>query len=177
MASAPGKNQLVSVAGEHHVASELSRREWKVALTYRNMQRTDLLAEHSKSGRGISVQVKTKGGRSWRIGEVAPEPSREGVEEWWVFVDLSPGLAAKSESYVLPRDHVSALVHVQLGLPKGKTSFVNVADIGEYRDAWPLLEQPSVDVPWRLPEWVWEWVAETGLPNGHRGLGDRAASV
>jgi len=45
--------------GEHHVASELARRGWAPALTRDGLERTDILAVHTKpaSRRMVEVQV------------------------------------------------------------------------------------------------------------------------
>ena len=42
--------------------------------------------------------------------------------------------------------------------------------VGCYRERWDLLEHPADDVPYWLPDWVFEWAARTGLPDGHPGL-------
>lgn len=165
MARGTSSNQLVGAAGEHHVAAELFRRGWKATLTYRNIERTDLLAEHAESGHKIAVQSKAKRGQSWRVGGAVPEPSPAGASEWFVFTDL-PAPGEPPVSYVVPRDHVSAVVHVGArawenspgrgGRKRNPVTqyMVNVPDIEDYREEWVLLNEPAQRAPWLLPEWV-----------------------
>lgn len=95
-----------------------------------------------------------------------------------------PEPGEQSDYYILPRNHMSALVYIGFeawlvggkpgGRPRQRHSHraFNPREFEGYRDRWELLDRHASDAPWLLPQWVWS-AAEggIGLPEGHPGLG------
>ncbi|MET7989253.1 hypothetical protein [Streptomyces sp. NPDC005281] len=177
--------KMTKSAGEHWVCSVLASAGWGAALTRDGLERTDILAVRADGTRRmIEVQVKTASPMprpNWRCGTKTQLPSLSD-REWFVFVALRPMPGQAPASYVIPRDHVWAAAWMEHqawltepGVPPGKrnTGFdqarVYAPTWEGYRDAWDLLEQPTLQCPIRLPQaWrAWADDPRVGLPPKH----------
>jgi hypothetical protein len=174
--------------GEHHVASELARRDWAPALTRDGIERTDILAAKTNNGdrRLVSIQVKTTRGPkfkdlTWILGPKAQDPI-SAEHEFFVLVSVLDDLASPLRSFIVPRRHVAAgawIEHMQwLTDPDVKSGKRNalvekarsrVSTFEQYEDRWDLLLLDQRDVPVLLPPQFREWIGidRVGLPPGH----------
>lgn len=140
------------------------------------------MAQHAESQRLIAVQCKateTSQGFLLSIGCEAPSPPDR--DEWFILVRLQ-GPDQRPDFYVVPRNVTAAYIYVghrawltgssKSGKPHQNTSMRVVEEraVAQYRERWDLLLEPADGVPYWLPEWVFGWVEETGLPEGHPGL-------
>lgn len=73
--------------GEHHVAAEMARRGWALALTRDGLERTDILAVLTTDEKRVLVEVQVKTARgskmesiSWPLGEKSQAPSAHTSE-------------------------------------------------------------------------------------------------
>lgn len=174
--------QLTGSAGEFLVAGELARRMWVPSITPRGVERTDILAQHSSSGRVIALQVKTANSDGFQLSAKAEAPTSES-NQWFVFVRLADP-DDRPRYFVVPANVVSALVFVvhrdwtagrrRDGSPRKPTTrrVIRANQFERYEDAWQLLEAPSHDAPVWLPDSVLRKSADPaiGLPDGHPGL-------
>jgi hypothetical protein len=152
-------NKLTGAAGEHHVCSELARRNWAPSLTRDGLARTDILAVHTETRVMIEVQVKTSSkALSWPLGHKGTIASIS-EREWYVFVCLNE-LPTQPRCWVVPRDHVAAATWIghmswltdssakagsrNVGIDRARIS----ADTWErYEDRWHLLQEPATSAP------------------------------
>ncbi len=170
---------LIGAAGEYHVAAQLSMRGWLATITIKNAPRTDVLAQHLESGVLAAIQTKTTSvaGDILVLGSKDERPDLRD-SEWYILVAMR-GTEHRPDFYVMPRNHVSALlwVHHRIwlakpgrgGAPHKDTTIRNIhkSDIEAYRERWEtLLEAPSA-TPYALPAWFSERVSEFGLPPEH----------
>lgn len=110
------EKNIVGLAGEYAVASELCRRNIYAQLTFGNRKRTDILVESEKEF--LRIEVKAKQGNEW--------PGCKGIygeESILIFVDFK----GKKESdrpdfYILSTEDWLELLHSRLGnsLKKGE---------------------------------------------------------
>ncbi len=92
------------------------------------------------------------------------------------------GADARPDFFVVPRNVVAAYLHIsyrswltvpsKTGAAHKENTMRNVEEeaVRCYHECWDLLEQPAEDVPYWLPDWVFDWAKKTGLPDGHPGF-------
>jgi hypothetical protein len=178
----PFPTQLTGAAGEYLVAAELSRRGWAASITPKGVQRSDVLAQHVETQRVVAIQVKTaRTGGSFRLTETLEQPTAAD-NEWIVLVALREEEDDPVEYYVVPRNFVGAFIYVghrrwlatpgRHGQAHKDTSQRNltVEHLVTYRDAWHLVEDSTLVVPYVFPEWFAEAASRFGLPPGHPGV-------
>jgi hypothetical protein len=172
---------MTGAAGEYHVAAELSRREWLATVTIKNSPDTDVLAQRPETERLVAIQTKTASpGNHFRLKDKNEAPAkREG--QWFVLVALQ-GAEERPRFYVIPRDHVAAMVFAEhadwLATPGrgGKAHNPNEqrnlteADIAGYLDRWDLLDQNTGSVLFLGDPRFLALCEKHGLPGGHPGL-------
>lgn len=169
---------LTGAAGEYHIAAQLSQRGWLATPTIKNSPGTDVLAQHVGTGALVAIQAKTTtGSTSWVLG-AKDEGISDGDHSWYVFVALA-GQTERPVFYVLPRNHVAALLFVghrnYIKSPgrggrerkNGTVRKVFAAEIAPYREDWDALLAPTSARPYALPDWFERYVPEIGLPPGH----------
>ena len=86
--------ELLGLAGEYAVASELCRREMYAQLTLGHHKRTDLFVEFELGF--VRIQVKAKQGREW--------PAISGIytdDDFLVLVDFAGGDLVQPDFYIL----------------------------------------------------------------------------
>jgi len=169
--------RLVGDRGAFLVAAEFAKRQWPAALTTAGTSRTDLLAQVGEAKLPAAIQVKTKSPRSkdFQPGGVR-HPAPRWANEWVVLVAL--GDADDHRFFVVPRDVVVATVQAFLLAFKNPSRVVlGEQEYDGYRDAWDLLQKPSWQAPWRLPEWVFGFRDQMEWPPGHRGVPARAKII
>ena len=151
--------ETLGLAGEYAVASELCRRGAYCQLTLGNRKRVDLLVDANESM--FRVSVKTKQKQDW--------PSVKGIcrkDELLVFVDYkNRGELDPPDFYVLDvtawkkvirsikklKDDPNAVINEENTLvwPDGSGGFswkgcrVRVADVENYKGAWPTFDMSS----------------------------------
>src|SRR5437763_16978368 len=96
---------LTGAVGEFFVAGELARRGWRPSITPRGVERTDVLAQHSESGRVVAVQVKTATTNAVRLGLKDEQPAH-AQNEWFILVALGKA-EARPRYFLLPTDVVA----------------------------------------------------------------------
>jgi hypothetical protein len=179
---------VTGATGAYFVAGELSQRGWLASLTRANAPRTDILAQLLDPPVMAAIQVKTRRSGDLQIGIGGERPALPGANEWYVFVALRPA-GERADFYVVPRDHVAALVYVGFWLwiadtplgksrnPAGTARTCSPEEFWGYREGWHLLEKPASEAPWLLDDWLWDEEPRVGLPDGHPGLGPRPPQV
>lgn len=170
---------LIGAAGEYHVAAQLSMRGWLATVTIKNAPGTDVLAQHLDMGTLVAIQTKTtsSSGDSLVLGLKDERPAPRD-NEWYVFVVMK-GVDARPDFFVMPRDHVSALLYVghrnwlaqpgRGGAQRKDNSMRNVfpAEIQPYREDWDSLLAPPSQRAYELPPWFDEKAPVHGYPPGH----------
>lgn len=173
--------------GEHLVASELARRGWAPALTRDGLERTDILAVHTGSGRRM-VEIQVKSARTvtwaktnWPLGEKSQQPSAH-EREYFVMVATPNDVTINARCFVVPRAHVAAaawIAHMDWltadGVPRGKRnapvnqSRVYLPILAPYEDRWDLLDVDESKSPVLLPAAYRDLALSerVGLPIGH----------
>jgi len=120
--------ELVGLAGEYAVASELCRRGAYAQLTLGHHKRTDLLVESEY--KFVRIQVKAKQGGEW--------PSISGIymaDDFLVLVDYAVGEGLRPDFYVLNLEDWKNL----LGLEKERHPLAQVDEKKltiRYPDGW-----------------------------------------
>ncbi len=166
--------KMTKSAGEHWVASVLSRHGWGAALTRDGLERTDILAVHTlPPRRTIEVQVKTAnevvgGVTSWPLGLKSQLPELSD-REWFVMVLMPSSPTAIPRSFVVPRDHIAAAAWIEhMGWLTDPTAEPGKRNVGpdrsrvivdtwaRYENRWDLLLAPTTECPVMLPEWMRE---------------------
>lgn len=172
----------IGAAGEFYVAAQLAEHGWDASLTIGNTPRTDLIAQHHLHQTLIAVQSKaTTGNQTFLLSQGCESPSPSARNEWFILVALR-GPSTRPDFFVVPRNVVAAYVYVghqawltapaKNGKPHKPNSMRNLEQRAAkyYQERWDLLERPSDLVPYWLPDWVFHWGSQTGLPPGHPGL-------
>lgn len=146
--------QQVARAGEHFVAAELHRRGAYAATFAGNMPRIDVIASDKEQTKTVSIQVKTKSGRSrgWQtqttrghqrspapdetrfwilvdLGEVEDAPSYYVIPEWWMQNDIYEAFKEYKERHGGSRPRTQDSTHHQIDLRR----------IEHWRDRWDIL--------------------------------------
>jgi hypothetical protein len=177
---------ITGAAGAYFVVAELSQLGWAASPTWGNAPRTDVLAQKADGSRVAAIQVKTRRSGSFQIGEKAEKPST-AANEWFVLVALN-GAGVRPDFYVLPRDHITALVYYgyrawldrpgRNGRKHNETSMraIKIDEITDYQERWDLLDANTSKAPWMLPEWVWSEAKKHPPPARGFKLGRRIAS-
>jgi hypothetical protein len=101
---------ITGAAGAYFVLAELSQLGWAASPTWGNAPRTDVLAQRADGARIIAIQVKTRLSGSFHIGQKGETPSAQRSNEWFVLVSLH-GPGQRPDFYVVPRNHIAALVY------------------------------------------------------------------
>ena len=180
----PVDTKLTKSVGEHWACTVLAGLGWSVALTLDGIARTDLLAVHSETGSMIEVQVKTASPSprpSWMFGARGTQPARSDAE-WFVLVIQGGDPWSAPRTFVVPRDHVAAGVHISYmdwltdpdARPGSRNTRLSAARTPSwvfegYEGRWDLLTVPADEVPILLPEHFIDLAAtaRVGLPAGH----------
>jgi hypothetical protein len=160
------KSDLVGSAGLFSAAFELAQREWLVSPTFGSAIRTDLLAQHVGTQRTAAIQVKTRTSGDFHLD--VSDPSPPDADEWVILVSLG-GLGERPGFCVVPRNHVCTLVRVLGAILSSQhrpwpRKLIGEREFERYRDAWDLMEAPPRDAEWRLPQWVFDGLAEHPQP-------------
>jgi hypothetical protein len=177
----PAPTSQTGAAGEFYVAAQLSQRGWAASILLGNAPRTDILAQHAETGTTIGVQSKAaNGGGDFQVGVKGEIPSKPGQSEWFIFVGLgSPDTRPKF--FIVPRNVIAAFAWCSHqawikgtsrdGKPHKDNSMRNISqsDLADYEERWDDLLLPPDEIPYWLPDWLWYWVDEVGLPEGHPG--------
>lgn len=177
---------ITGAAGAYFVVAELSQLGWAASPTWGNAPRTDVLAQKADGSRVAAIQVKTRLSGSFQIGEKAETPSTVDGE-WFVLVALN-GAGVRPDFYVLPRNHITALVYYgyrawldrpgRHGRKHRETSMraIKIDEVASYKERWDLLDAATGEAAWMLPEWVWREEKKHPPPTDDFKLGPRAAS-
>lgn len=175
--------KMTKSAGEHWVCAVLAGLGWAPALTRDGIVRTDLLAVNCETGVMISTQVKAtrSASPSFMFGARATDPSRSS-NEWYILVWFHGRPWQAPLSFVVPRDHVAAGVHISYkdwltdpsASPGSRNTPLDVARIGAgvfegYEGRWGLLDRAGSLAPVMLPHSFRELAVSdrVGLPDGH----------
>lgn len=172
----------VGAAGTFYAAAQLAQRGWHASVTIGNAPRTDIVAQHAETQRVIAVQCKTSSGRGGFLLNVGCEaPSLPGRDEWFVLVNISSP-DKRPDFYVMPRNVVVAYIYVEhrtwlRGTKRDGSARrdnparkVKLDAAAPYCERWDLLEQAEDNAPHYLPDLVFEWEPDIGLPPGHPGI-------
>jgi hypothetical protein len=176
---------LTGAAGEFFVAGELARRGWRPSITPRGVERTDVLAQHSESGRVVALQVKTATTRDFRLGLKDEQPAH-AQNEWFVLVALGEA-EVRPRYFLLPRNVIAGWLYVDHrtwlermkpdGTPHKDTTIrvIRMREIDAvYEEGWDLLNVPTDEAPVCVPEKILErGTSDIGWPDGHPGLSAR----
>ena len=95
----------------------LARFDWAPALTRDGLERTDILAVHTKGDRPmVEVQVKSIRGSgdkaSWPLSPHSQSPALHD-REWFVLVAIPVDPLKPIRNFVVPRDHVAAAAWIE----------------------------------------------------------------
>ncbi len=133
---------LTALAGEFLVAGQLCVRKYLASLTLKNYPKVDIFCLNPRTGKQVSIQVKTKrGGNSYYVPETI-----EHSDPAFVFVYI--GENDHVRYFVIPAKQVAILSekerteYVQ-SHPKSKREqprMLNVRSMGGFEDRWDLLE-------------------------------------
>ena len=172
---------LTGAAGEFFVAAELARRGWRPSITPRGVERTDVLAQNSESGRVVALQVKTATTNVFRLGLKDEQPAH-AQDEWFVLVTLGEE-EVRPRYFVLPTNVIAGWLYVEHrvwlsgtkrdGAPRKDTPIraIRMNEIDAvYEEGWDLLNAPADNAPVRVPERILEGASGIDWPDGHPGL-------
>jgi hypothetical protein len=133
------KSQLTGNCALYHVARELSRKGWHVAITSRNARGADLYAASADEATVHPLQSK---GLSKRM----PVPLGNSLEklrsEWWIITTF-----AKDHSpicYVMTLDEVKDRAFRNITGTEAYWLPPKEYDIPEFREAWHRLGDPGI---------------------------------
>jgi hypothetical protein len=103
--------------------------------------------------------------------------------QWFVLVALG-GELDRPRFYVIPRDHVAAMVYLghrnwlvtpgRGGKPHNDNPqrILSEADVADCLERWDLLDSDTSDVPFLADrQWFLQLAEKHGLPDGHPGIG------
>jgi hypothetical protein len=175
-------DRALGAAGEFFVAGELARRGWRPSITPRGVERTDVLAQHSESGRVVALQVKTATTNAFRLGLKDERPAHE-QNEWFVLVALGEA-EARPRYFVIPTDVIAGWLYVDHrvwlkgtkrdGTPRKDTAIrvIRMHEIDAvYEEAWDLLKASADKAPVSVPDRTLErGASDIGWPDRHPGL-------
>lgn len=172
--------------GEHHVCAMLARYGWAPALTRDGISRTDILAVHDSGSQPmVAVQVKAmraagiKG--TWVLGTNVQTLALSD-REWVVLVAIDSDPTGPIRSFVVPRNHLAAAIHIthvhwatDPSVPPGKRNTpisqarFGPEAVGGYEERWDLLLDSAHKAPVLLPPEHRSLALEgrVGLPSGH----------
>jgi hypothetical protein len=168
---------LIGAAGEYYIAAELSRRGWLATVTIKNAPGTDVLAEDVHTGHVITIQSKTSSGGDFLLGAGCETPTAK-TNAWYALVGLR-GESERPEFWLIPRNHVAALIYVghrkwlsepgRGGRARKDSSMRGIArsQVTAYYEAWESLRLPTTKVKYSLPGWFPEWVTQFPLTDDH----------
>ncbi len=172
----------VGAAGTFETAAQLAHRGWDVGLTYGNAPRTDLVAQHDETKRVIAVQCKAStGNQDFLLSVGCESPSPPGRDEWFVLINIF-GPEKRPTFYVMPRNVVAAYLYISHrvwlrgmkadGSPRKANPMRNVhrPEAEPYRERWDLMQTSASEVPYWLPDAIFDWEPLIGLPEGHPGI-------
>lgn len=141
--------QLSGISGEYFVAGELSRRGFLAAITLRNSESIDILANSIFTNKQICFQLKTsQGKRKWPLSEkVEKDKSKNKI---YIFVNLLDEnslpeyflIDALTLSVIIEEGHKKCLsAPNKKGEIHNNTKFREFNDInGKYIKNWKILE-------------------------------------
>ena len=99
------QSSVTGAAGEHHVLSELLRRNWISSFAPKNSRDIDILAMSENGEKYFSVQVKTKCSGDWQLNSKVEEMVSEHM--FYAFVDLGKDNSSPPVTYILPSSIVA----------------------------------------------------------------------
>ena len=88
----------------------------------------------------------------------------------------------RPDFFIVPRNVAAAYIYVahvvwmnsasKSGEPRKENDERDIEPpaVKYYRERWDVLERPSDEVPYWLPDWVFKWAPLTGLPPRHPGV-------
>lgn len=142
--------QLSGISGEYFVAAELSRRGFLAAITLRNSESIDILANLIITNKQICFQVKTsQRKRKWPLSEkVEKDKSKNKI---YIFVNLLDEnslpeyflIDAITLSSIIEEGHKKWLsTPNKKGESHNNTKFREFNDLnGKYKNNWEILEK------------------------------------
>jgi hypothetical protein len=156
------ESDLVGSTGLFAAAYELARNKWLVSPTFGSAARTDLLAQHTETDLTAAIQVKTRTSGDFHLA--VSDPSLPGANEWVILVSLGDRTARPAFN-VVPRNHVCLVVRVLGDILEEQErrwprKLIGEQEFCRYRGAWELMTRPAGEIPWMLPQWVFD-----GLPH------------
>ena len=92
------QTSVIGAAGEHHVLSELLRRNWIASFAPKNSKDIDILAMSEDGEQYFSVQVKTKRKGDWQLNSKVEEMVSEHM--FYAFVDLGKDNSLPPVTYI-----------------------------------------------------------------------------
>ncbi len=139
-------SELLGLAGEYAVASELCRHGVYAQLTLGNHKQTDILVE-TKDGM-LRISVKTKQGNEW--------PRVDGPDDFLVLVDLNGKHERdRPEFYILDITDWNQLIDDELQRNQGSTR--DERGRFTYRDGFKGLNIKPEKVRTMLEQWREQW--------------------
>jgi len=149
---------LLSLAGEYRVCSELNKRGVFATITYGNRKSVDIYAISGRHSRALKIEVKTSQTRRFLTGigqKGKGLASRPDAPDFWVLVQVrrGPDGCYTERFFVLTdreiwqkqavqnRDYVKRYAKRNKRKPdmsKGVDS-IAVVDVEEYEDEWPKI--------------------------------------
>jgi len=145
--------EILSLAGEYAVASEICRRNYYAQITLGRLKRTDILVYNPETGKEIRIEVKTKQGREW--------PGIRGINDnqsLLIFVDYQNKKATeRPDFYILNADdwheflknfvvnNINLKQLIDGYIPQWKDGFIGTSirphQIAQHKDKWDKLEK------------------------------------
>lgn len=95
--SSQSEKYNMSLAGEFFVAAQLQRLGINASITYGNAKGADVIAISQKTGKAITIEVKTSKKKRWPVGNRVPASSNKP----WVFVHLPEDPEEGPDFYIL----------------------------------------------------------------------------
>jgi hypothetical protein len=132
------KSQLTGNSALYHVAHELSRKGWHVAITSRNARGADLYA--ASADEAIVHPIQSKG-----LSKRMPVPLGSSLDklrsEWWIITTSAND--ALPVCYILTLDEVKA--RAKCNRTGGEAYWLQPRDydVAEFREAWHRLGDPA----------------------------------
>ena len=142
--------QLSGIAGEYFVAAELSRRGFLAAITLRNSDGVDILANSLETNNQICFQIKTsQKKRKWPLSEKVEKD--KSPNKIYVFVNLIDQNSLP-EYFLIDAVSLSEIIETGhkkwLSTPNKKGGIHNDTKIrefsdvnGKYKDNWQILNK------------------------------------
>jgi hypothetical protein len=133
------KSQLTGNAALYHVARELSRMGWHVAITSRNARGADLYAASADETTVYPIQSKG-------LAKRAPVPLGNSLErlrtEWWIITTFAND--ASPICYVMTLEEVRAGAKCNRSGAEAYWLQPPEYDRPEFREAWHRLGDPNI---------------------------------